>query len=200
MHEGDKSFRLTFFSAGLIWSSGSLWKDQRTFALTTMRKFGFGRRCMENQILEEVDCLMDELEKYGNEAFDIQTLLNTSVSNVICSLLFGKRFDYDNAEFKHLIDLLNKLFSSVNGSSPAFIFPWLRHIPIFNFRGTAEYTAELINFVAGIVEEHRRNFDEDNINDYIDAYLLEQKQRANEVDSSFSGNLTYMYLYTDISQ
>jgi cytochrome P450 len=176
-----------FFFTGLAWSSGSLWKEQRTFALTTMRKFGFGRRCMESQIIEEIDCLLEELENYENEAFDIQTLLNTSVSNVICSLLFGKRFDYENAEFKRLINLLNKLFTSVNGSSPAFIFPWLRHIPIFNFPGATEYASALFNFVAGIVEEHRRNFDEDNINDYIDAYLLEQKQRANEVDTTFTG-------------
>ncbi|XP_048776299.2 cytochrome P450 2U1-like isoform X3 [Ostrea edulis] len=80
---------------GLIWSSGPLWKEQRTFALTTMRKFGFGRRCMESQIIEE-------------------------------------------------------------------------------------------GFVKEMIEEHKRNFDEDNINDYIDTYLLEQKQRSNEVDTTFT--------------
>ncbi|XP_056011253.1 cytochrome P450 2U1-like isoform X2 [Ostrea edulis] len=171
---------------GLVWSSGPLWKEQRTFALTTMRKFGFGRRCMESQIIEEVDCLMNELGKYENMAFDIQMLLNTSVSNVICSVLFGKRFDYENAKFKHLITLLNKLFTSVNASSPAFIFPWLRHIKMFNFSGATEYADSLFCFVAGIVEEHKRNFDENNINDYIDAFLLEQKGRAKEEDTTFS--------------
>lgn len=84
------------FVSGLLWSSGSMWKEQRTFALTTMRKLGFGKRCLQGQIMEEVDCLMEELEKYGNKPFDIQNILNTSVSNVICSLLFGKRFDGNN--------------------------------------------------------------------------------------------------------
>lgn len=58
------------------------------------------------QIMEEVDCLMEELEKYENKPFDIQNTLNTSVSNVICSLLFGKRFDYEDAIFKRLMVLL----------------------------------------------------------------------------------------------
>ncbi|XP_048776300.2 cytochrome P450 2C8-like isoform X2 [Ostrea edulis] len=173
---------------GLIWSSGPLWKEQRTFALTTMRKFGFGRRCMESQIIEEVDCLMNELKKYKNKAFDIQTPLNTSVSNVICSLLYGKRFDYDDYKFKRLISILNKLFSTGNASSPANIFPSLRHIPCFSLDSVIENVRSLKGFVKEMIEEHKRNFDEDNINDYIDTYLLEQKQRSNEVDTTFTGN------------
>ncbi|XP_048776296.2 cytochrome P450 2C8-like isoform X1 [Ostrea edulis] len=171
---------------GLIWSSGPLWKEQRTFALTTMRKFGFGRRCMESQIIEEVDCLMNELKKYKNKAFDIQTPLNTSVSNVICSLLYGKRFDYDDYKFKRLISILNKLFSTGNASSPANIFPSLRHIPCFSLDSVIENVRSLKGFVKEMIEEHKRNFDEDNINDYIDTYLLEQKQRSNEVDTTFT--------------
>ncbi|XP_048747498.2 cytochrome P450 2C8-like [Ostrea edulis] len=171
---------------GLVWSSGSLWKEQRTFALTTMRKFGFGRRCMESQIIEEIDCLMNELEKYENKAFDIQTLLNTSVSNVICSLLFGKRFDYDDSKFKRLISILNKLFSTTNASSPANIFPLLHHIRFFSLDSVLENINSLKPFVKEMIEEHKRNFDEDNINDYIDAYLLEEKQRLNEVDTTFT--------------
>ncbi|XP_048745406.2 cytochrome P450 2C15-like isoform X2 [Ostrea edulis] len=171
---------------GVIWTSGALWKEQRTFVLTTMRKFGFGRRCMESHIMEEIDCVLDEFEKYKNDAFDIQTLLNISVSNVICSVFFGKRFCYDDTKFKRLIALLNKLIASINGSSPAFIFPWLRHFRIFNLDKTMEYANAMFDFVTEIVEEHRESFDENNINDYIDAYLLEQKQRGNAPDTTFT--------------
>jgi hypothetical protein len=165
-----------------------LWKEQRTFALTAMRKFGFGRRCMESQIMEEVDCLIEELEKYENEAFDIQTLLNTSVSNVICSLLFGKRFEYDDSKFKRLIFILNKMFSTGNSSSPANIFPMLRHIKFFSLDSLLEIVHSLEIFVSEMIEEHKKKFDENNINDYIDAFLLEQKQRSNEVETTFTGN------------
>jgi cytochrome P450 len=153
-----------------------------------MRKFGFGKRSMESQINEEVDCLMTELENYENRVFDIQTLLNSSVSNVICSLLFGKRFEYDDSKFKRLISILNKLFATANISSPASIFPLLRHIRFFSLDSVIEIANSLKAFIKETIEEHRRNFDEDNINDYIDAYLLEQKQRSGEVETTFTGN------------
>lgn len=159
-----------------MWSSGPLWKEQRTFALTTMRKFGFGKRCLQNQIMEEVDCLMEELEKYENIPFDIQNTLNASVSNVICSLLFGKRFDYEDAKFKQLIILLNKLFITGSSSSPAFIFPFLRHLSISRYNMVQKIFADIDGFTSEITEEHRRNFDGNNVNDFIDAFLLEQKE------------------------
>lgn len=56
---------------GLAWASGAWWKEQRTFALTTLRKFGFGKRCLQSQVIEEVDCLMDEFEKYEGKPFNI---------------------------------------------------------------------------------------------------------------------------------
>ncbi|XP_061181536.1 cytochrome P450 2B4-like [Saccostrea echinata] len=171
---------------GLLWSTGPLWKEHRTFALTTMRKFGFGRRCLESQIMDEVDCLMDELEKYEQEAFDIQSILNSSVSNVICSLLFGKRFNYEDAKFKRLIYLINKVASTASASSIRFLFPWLRHFQTRRTRTAMESSNAMTAFVTEMVEEHKVNFDENNIKDYIDAYLLEQKQRGNEINTTFT--------------
>ncbi|XP_062602731.1 cytochrome P450 2B4-like isoform X5 [Saccostrea cucullata] len=171
---------------GVLWSSGSLWKETRSFALTTLRKFGFGRRSMESQIMEEVDCLMGKLEKCENEAFDIKNLLNASTANVICSLLFGRRFDYDDTRFKRLIDLLSKAFSSVTTSSPVYIFPSLRKFRIFNIDTVLKNVYAYRAFLDEIIEEHRRNFDENHIDDLIDAFLLEQKQTSDEINSLFT--------------
>jgi hypothetical protein len=154
-----------------------------------MRKFGVGRRCMESQIMEEVDCLMDELEKKENEAFDIQTLFNVSVSNVIFSIVLGKRFDYKDAKFQNITSLLDEFFANVKASSPTFICPWLRHIRMFNLDKTEEISSTLLEFTNELIDECKRSFTEDNINNYIHAYLLEQKRRANEPDTTFTGNV-----------
>lgn len=150
-----------------------------------MRKFGFGKRSLQGQIMEEVDCLMDELEKYENKPFDIQNILNTSVSNVICSLLFGNRFEYDDTKFKRLIDLLNKLFTTGSGSSPEFVFPILRHLPMSRFAKVQKLFADIDGFTSEIIEEHRRNFNGNNINDFIDGFLLQQNET--EENSTFTG-------------
>lgn len=169
---------------GLAWSSGSWWKEQRTFALITMRKFGFGRRCLQSQVMEEVDCLMEEFEKYEGRPFDIQEQLKISISNVICSLLFGKRFDYEDAKFKRLLSMFKSILNALNLSAPAFFFPQLTRFTGFN--KALPVIKALTDFVGEIVEEHRQNFDENNINDYIDAYLAEQKRRTGEINTTFT--------------
>lgn len=178
---------------GLAWASGAWWKEQRTFALTTLRKFGFGKRCLQSQVIEEVDCLMDEFEKYEGKPFNIHYQLKISVSNVICSLLFGKRFEYEDAKFHRLMKLLNTLLTVVNFSSPAFIFPSLSRFSIFNFTKAKPTIKALAEFVGERAEEHRETFDENNIRDYIDAYLLEQKQRTTEVNTTFTGKIVISF-------
>lgn len=115
------------------------------------------------QIMEEVDCLMEELEKYENKPFDIQntlnTSMNTSVSIVISSLLFGKRFDYEDAIFKRLMVLINKLFATLS------------------IDRVQKILGDIDAFTWEIINEHRRNFDENTINDFIDGFLLKQKNR-----------------------
>ena len=137
--------------------------------------------------MKEVDCLVEELERFENKPFDIHNNLNTSVSNVICSLVFGKRFHYKDAKFKLLIILLNKLFLTASAFSPATIFPLLRHLPMFNVDTVRNIIGEVDGFTKEIIEEHRRNFDESNINDFIDAFLLEETKVGMKV-STFTGN------------
>ena len=129
---------------------------------------------------------MERLKNFENKPFDIQDTLNTSVSNVICSLLFGKRFDYEDSKFKHFIVSLNKLFLTINSSSPVFIFPILRFLPIFNVDSIRNIYRDIDAFTMEKIKEHRLNFNESNINDFIDAFLLEQSKRDVQ-DSTYTG-------------
>lgn len=89
--------------------------------------------------------------------------------------------------------LLNTLLTVVNFSSPAFIFPSLSRFSIFSFTKANPTIKALAEFVGERAEEHRETFDENNIKDYIDAYLLEQKQRTTEVNTTFTGKVVILY-------
>jgi len=49
------------FSAGIISSSGQQWKEQRKFALTALREFGFGKNILQEKILEELSVFTETM-------------------------------------------------------------------------------------------------------------------------------------------
>ncbi|XP_062580760.1 cytochrome P450 2B5-like isoform X1 [Saccostrea cucullata] len=179
-----------FFSKGkgVLGSSGSSWKEQRTFSLNALRKFGFGKRCLENQIMDEVRGLLEVIEKFEGQAIDIEEPLAISIANIICSIVFGKRFDYNDLKFKHLLFLLNQIFHLTTGSSFLTLFPALRHVPFDIFKGQTvqRNLDEIQSFIKEIIDNHRLCFDKNNINDFIDAFLMEQQNQEMERNTAFT--------------
>lgn len=47
---------------------------------------------------------------------------------------------------------------------------------------------EIDEFTKEMIQEHRRKFDENNINDFIDSFLMEKKRRGTGGNSTFSGS------------
>ncbi len=78
------------------------WKKQRNVAMRILRSLGYGKHTIENKMIEEAKMLHDILNKTSKEPTDPEELLSISVSNVICSLIYGHRYDHDDEEFQTL--------------------------------------------------------------------------------------------------
>ena len=58
-----------------------------------MKNFGDGKKSLEMRIQEEARELVKEITNQGGKPINVRELLNNVISNVICSLAFGERWD-----------------------------------------------------------------------------------------------------------
>ena len=177
---------------GIINNHGRHWQEQRRFMLSTLRDFGFGKAGMEQIITDEVfflkKHLSEEVAKSSDNTIKISNFFNIGVLNVLWRIAAGERYDYNDEKLKKLMKLVTDLIIS-SGIRPniTHIFPILRKLfPSLNksFAENVPRVRAIRTFLTEIVEDHKKNFNENNIQDYIDAHIAESK-KTEDPDSSF---------------
>ena len=110
-------------------SEGPAWKEQRRFVISTLRDFGMGKHSLEGKIQEEITSLTDEIKKQNGQEWDIHLTMNNAVSNIICSIIFGRRFEYSDKEFLEILDMIDKGVAQFGKIFLLSRLPWVEHWP-----------------------------------------------------------------------
>ncbi|XP_072013984.1 cytochrome P450 2J4-like [Amphiura filiformis] len=169
---------------GVLLACGQTWNRQRRFTLSTFRDFGIGKSRFQDQISTETDHVIKELAKYQSNPIDPHRILTIAISNVICAVMFGKRFEYTDSKFQELLHHLEAQFESSASSGILLFVPFFAHFfPAFK-RITKQTTEHMVRFVNEIVKEHRKNLDSDNCKDYIDVFLNEMNASSTKENES----------------
>ncbi|XP_070687941.1 cytochrome P450 2J2-like [Pempheris klunzingeri] len=172
---------------GVVFSSGNVWKQQRRFALSTLRYFGFGKKSLEPIILDEFTYCATVFNSYKGKPFNPHLIMNNVVSNVICSLVFGHRFEYNDEKFLKLMKWFDKAFQ-IEGSIWAQLynsFPQLmRRLP-GPHQTFCNIWKHAIDFIRVELKEHKQNWDPADQRDYIDCYLNEIQMNKGQADNTF---------------
>ncbi|XP_026048121.1 cytochrome P450 2G1-like [Astatotilapia calliptera] len=173
---------------GLVISNGKRWRQLRRFTLTTLRDFGMGRKGMEEWIQEVSEHLRVHIRTFKGKPFDPQFLLSSTVSNVICCLVFGERFSFEDKQFLHLLTIITKIirFNSTPLGQMYNIFPRLmEHLPGYHqtIFGHAE---EARDFIERKIQEHKQTLDPSSPRDYIDCFLIRINQEKDNPSSEFN--------------
>ncbi|NXC31943.1 CP2C8 protein, partial [Campylorhamphus procurvoides] len=172
---------------GIVFSNNEPWLQVRRFALTTLRNFGMGKRSIEERIQEESDYLLEEINKTKGEPFDPTFMLSCSVSNVICSIVFGKRYDYKDKKFLALMNNMNNIFEMMNsrwGQIYQMFSKIMDYLPGPHNNVFAEFDA-LKAFVAEEVKLHQASLDPNSPQDFIDCFLSKMQEEKGHPNSSF---------------
>lgn len=164
---------------GLLFNEfGQHWKNTRKFAQTALKDFGVGKVSLETRILSELEAVSKEFAKQKQTPFNPRRVLKMAASNVVASINFGSRMEYTDEKFGRLLDMNDEFFKLPLPVTPINAYPLLRFVPGVGdvvHKGLACIT-RIKEFIREYTEEHRANFDKDNIRDFIDYYLKGTKE------------------------
>nr|XP_016850311.1 PREDICTED: cytochrome P450 2C23-like [Anolis carolinensis] len=188
---------------GIVFSNGERWKQLRRFTVTTLRNFGMGKGRMEEKIQVETLCLVEEFNKTegrpstfsalwlhrtqpsfplqplflpGNP-FNPMLLLNWAVANIISSILFGKRFEYSDAQFFRLRNLMANLYS---------LFPEIMDKIPGMHRKMAKIGLKIVDIIKERIETQLASFDASDPQNYIECFLVKMEQPDFGIQIAFS--------------
>ncbi|KAG2469030.1 CP2CK protein, partial [Polypterus senegalus] len=173
---------------GLIQSNGERWKQIRRFSLSTMRDFGMGKRSIEAWIQEETKHLTEEFRKTKGSPCNPTIFLSRAVSNVICSIVFGQRFDYQDKNFINLLSLMDAnlhLLTSPIGMLYN-MFPVFTKLIPGTFNKVLKNLNEINQFISAMIDQHKATLVSDSPRDFIDSFLIKMKQESDNPATEFN--------------
>eukprot|EP00058_Branchiostoma_floridae_P010396 XP_002595884.1 hypothetical protein BRAFLDRAFT_107081 [Branchiostoma floridae] len=171
---------------------GEVFKKRRRFATSVFRRLGvkMGQGSIEDQIQEEARFICVKISGYSKQPFDASSDLTTAAGNIICALVFGKRFDYGDTRFQHLQTTMKKLGEEM----ARWQIPFITFIPYVQdpAAGLRFYSKKLQQFIREEIDRHRLNLDPENPRDFIDYCLLQLAQQDGNEEWMNDDNVVYI--------
>ncbi|UMM32981.1 hypothetical protein L5515_006616 [Caenorhabditis briggsae] len=177
---------------GILTANGDHWQEMRRFALFTFRNMGVGKDLMETRIMEELNARCADIDKAavnGVTTTQAAEFFDLTVGSIINSILVGKRFEEHNKndflKIKEVMDASFETFSPFDMTMPVWIlknfFPRRFEKMRNGQESSKQFAAKEALKRIDEIKAGRYVIDENNFQDYTDAFLWKmQKDGENE--------------------
>ncbi|PIO24216.1 hypothetical protein AB205_0090180 [Aquarana catesbeiana] len=115
-------------------------------------------------------------------------------SNILCSILFGDRYDYTDRRFKKLLFIAEEIFrltSSPWGQVQTILPTLMSYIPGPHHKAVS-FSEEMVEFVAEIVKSCQQTLDLSKPKHFVDCFLIKMEKEKDDPNTEFTmKNLLY---------
>ena len=176
-------------SGGIVFASGEHWKEQRRFAMRTLKEFGVGKSRLQAVINEEVEHLVTELQAEAGNIIRLKFRTNLAVVNTLWQILNGEKSDPD-PQMQAVFRSATQFIEENPLSGPLLILPWLRRLPLFRtkFQQARSSPQQMREVTSESIKKHLETFDENHQRDFIDCYIKKMMETTDEKSSFFKGH------------
>ncbi|KAG9355575.1 hypothetical protein JZ751_000413 [Albula glossodonta] len=178
-----KTIKHNFNGKGIVFGVGESWKTMRRFTLSTLRDFGMGRSTIEDRIVDEAERLYEVFKQHQGKphphrkAFNPTVSINSAVSNIICILVFGDRFQYDDPQFLRLQTIVNENIRLA--TTPMTQLYNASIVPMFlvkDIQRSLQNIKENQTFFKKVYKQRKAEHDSNDVRCFIDSFIARQKE------------------------
>lgn len=183
-HSSELIFRL-----GVTCTDGDFWWDQKSFVLRHLRRSGYGRDAMDEQIQHELTELREVIFEHEGKPVWPGKLFSVSVLSVLWTFVAGEKLSRNDAQPIRLMELLKQRSKAFDISGG-----WLNAMPFLRFIAPEKtsynlikrFNAEIYEFFQPIIIDHEKRFTLDLADkDLIFAFINEMR-KSNDGPTNFT--------------
>lgn len=161
----------------------------RRIVHSAMKLYGHELKRLEGTICSEADDIARRFHEHDGEAVDPKIDITVAVMNVICSLVYGQRYDIHDPEFERIVDYNDKFVEIFASYTLLDQLPWLRFFPLKTVKLMEDARSTRDEIINRKYQEHKEKFMVENANnnfqiqDLTDALLktaFEESQNASK--------------------
>ncbi|XP_041485110.1 cytochrome P450 1A5-like [Lytechinus variegatus] len=155
------------------------WKLHRKLAHTALRHFATGK-----PLQDLISSVYPKIEKYLAEKegkpVDPKLLLTLLMYNVLTQMCFGQSKELEDPTIVAWKDMNDDINEGVGLGLAADFFSWARYVPTSGPKMIKDTTDKLLGYLRSMVDESRKQYDPENINDFYSLLLKAQDDARKE--------------------